>query len=330
MRRHIAAALPLGLVLSACKPGADSEKASRSHEVLARIDDRVITQRDLTEALTARYAHMPFVLQRYSTLEKKKELLDNLVLFEVMALEAARLGLERDPDVQRVAKQKLVAQFEKREITDKLRVEDVPDAEVEAYYRAHPGEFAVREQVRVSHIMVRDKAKAHRVAAEARALAANDEKGFRELVARYSEDEDSSSRAGDLMRFDRTTARHPKPVVEAAFALTKIGEIGGPIQSDKGFHLLRLTERSPASTRSLAEAKPDIQRKLVERLRAKRKQELLEEARKRVKVEIYEDQLSKIELAPARAATPAGATSGAAPSPAPASAHVPARPTGAP
>jgi peptidyl-prolyl cis-trans isomerase C len=300
MRRHILAVLGLPLALAACKTGADSKVPEEG--VLARVDDKVITDRDLADAIK-RYEHLPFVRARYSVPDRRRELLDNLVRFEVLAAEARRRGYGRDPDVQQVAKQSLVAQFEKQEITDKLRPEDVPQADVEAYYRDHRNDFMRPEQVRASQILVRDKAKAETVASAARGLAPGDAKGFAALVARHSEDEDSKSRQGDLMLLDRSATRVPKPVVDAAFTLQKPGEIGGPVVSDAGFHVLRLAERLPAAPRTLEEATPDIRRRLVDELRAKRRRELVDEARKHVKIEIYQDQLAKLDI-PAPSAAP--------------------------
>ncbi len=286
------------LAICACKPspGPTGKSASRPGPVLARVDDTEITAADLQEVL-ARYAHTPFVLARYSTPEKKKELLDGLIRYELMAREAIRRGYDRDPDVQRIAKRQMVAQFEKREINDKLRAEDVPLADVEKYYREHQPEFVRPEEVRVSQILVHDAAAARRIAAEAKS-GRNDAKSFRDLVERYSEDADSKSRAGDLTFFDRKTTRAPKALVDAAFAMTQVNDVAGPIASDKGFHIIKLTDRRAELTRPLAEVKVDIQKRLLDQMRAQRKRELAEEMRKSIRVEIYEDELAKVALAP--------------------------------
>ena len=285
------------LVIGACKPspGPTGKSAPRPGPVLARVDDTEITAADLQEVL-ARYAHTPFVLARYSTAEKKKELLDGLIRYELMAREAIRRGYDRDPDVQRIAKRQMVAQFEKREINDKLRAEDVPLADVEKYYREHQPEFVRPEEVRVSQILVHDAAAARRIAAEAKS-GRNDAKSFRDLVERYSEDADSKSRAGDLTFFDRKTTRAPKALVDAAFAMTQVNDVAGPIASDKGFHIIKLTDRRAELTRPLAEVKVDIQRRLLDQMRAQRKREMAEEMRKSIRVEIYEDELAKVALA---------------------------------
>jgi len=286
------------LALCACKPnsGPGTKGASRTGPVLARVDDTEITASDLQEVL-ARYAHTPFVLARYSTPEKKKELLESLIRYELMAREALRRGYDRDPDVQRIAKKQMVALFEKREITDKLRPEDVPPTDVDKYYREHQPEFVRPEEVRVSQILVHDANAARRIASEAKARR-NNPKSFRDLVERYSEDADSKPRAGDLTFFDRKTTREPKALVDAAFAMTQVNDVVGPVASDRGFHILKLTDRRPEVTRPFAEVKVDIQKRLLDQMRAQRKREMAEEMRKSLRVEIYQDELAKIALAP--------------------------------
>jgi peptidyl-prolyl cis-trans isomerase C len=296
------------LILSAChgKPGTDPKGSGTPQVVLAQVDDIVITAADIKELL-ARYANQPFVLARYSTLEKKKELLDSLIRYNVLAIEARKRGYERDPEVQKVTKDKMVKLFTQQEIIDKVKASDVPDADVEKFYKEHATDYVRPETVRASQILVKEKTKAAKVLAEVKALPKSDMKGFRDLVAKYSEDADSKPRGGDLIQFDRATTLHPQSVVTAAFALKEIGDVSDLVATDKGFAVLKLTDRRPALSRSLEEAKPEIQRRLLEDLRAKKKKDYVEEARKSIKVEIDEEKLAQLDLAGPAAGGP-GAT----------------------
>jgi peptidyl-prolyl cis-trans isomerase C len=277
------------------KTVSDAKGAVGPQTVLAQVDDITITTADMKELL-ARYSNQPFVLARYSSLEKKKELLDSLIRYDVLAIEARKKGYERDPEVQRVAKDKMVKLFT-QEINDKLKLTDVGDADVEKFYKEHTTEYARPEIVRVSQILVKDRAKAQKVLAAAKAMPKTDLKAFRDLVARESEDADSKQRGGDLTQFDRTTTQQPPAVVNAAFALKDVGDLSDLVSTDKGFVLLKLTDHRPALSRTIEEAKPEIQRRLLEDMRTKRKKELVDEARKTIRVEIYEDQLAKLDLA---------------------------------
>jgi peptidyl-prolyl cis-trans isomerase C len=282
-------ALALG-VLTACGPkGPDRKPTASESEILARIDDQVITIHDLQ----ARIEELdPFSRSRYSSAEQKKRLLENVVRLEVLAKEARARGYDQDPDVHRVLKKELVDRLIKRDIDDGLSHQPVADAEIEGYYRTHLEQFQRPEQVRVSQIFTVSETKAQTLAGEAR--RAGTEKEFREIVTRASEDEDSKIRGGDLTFFDRESMIYPGVIVEAAFALHDVGEVSKPVKSDKGFHVLRLTQRRPAATRPLEEVRNDIRRMILGDLRAKKIEVLVAEMRKKTKVEIYEDQLAKV------------------------------------
>ncbi len=292
--------VPLGVALLSvgCTGKAASNPKGKvgSETVLAKVDDLVITTADVRDLL-ARYASQPFVLARYSSIEKKKELLDSLIRYDVLALEARKRGYERDPEVQRVAKDKMVRLFAQQEINDKVKLADIQEAEVRKFYEEHTADYVRPELVRVSQILVKEHGKAAKVLAAAKALPKADMRAFRDLVAKESEDPDSRQRGGDLTQFDRSTNQHPRAVVAAAFALKETGDLSDVVSTDRGFVLLKLTERRPAVSLSLDQARPEIQKRLLEELRAKRKKELVDEMRKTVKVELFEDELAKLDLA---------------------------------
>jgi peptidyl-prolyl cis-trans isomerase C len=295
-------------------PAHDGKGAAGEPVVLAEVDDITITSADLRNLL-ARRANQPFVLARYSSMEKKKELLDSLIRYEVLAIEARKRGYANDPEVVQAAKDKMVKLFTQQEIIDKLKASDITEAEVKRYYQDHASDYLRPATVRASQIVIKAPARAARVLAEARSLPKSDMKAFRDLVARYSEDADSKQRGGDLMQFDQRSTQHPPAVVAAAFALKEIGDLSEPVSTPLGFAILKLTDRHPALSRSLEESRSEIQRHLLDELRNRKKRELVDEARKRVRVEIFEDQLARLDLA-ATVARETGATTSSTQEPA--------------
>jgi peptidyl-prolyl cis-trans isomerase C len=288
------------ILAPACKknrnkvPGASpAAESSGDSQPVARIDDTVITVADVQERISKM---APFPRGRYVSLEKKKEMLDNLIRVEVMAKEAEKRGYDQDPEVLRVKKQQMISKFLQKDFESKLRVEDVPDADVQKYYGEHPEEFNRPDEVRVSQILLKDKAKADKVVAEARAADKNDPKVFRELVNKYSEDEDSKPRGGDLTSFDRASTIYPKTVVEAAFAMKDIGEISAPVKSDKGYHVLRLTQKRPGFSRPLAEVKRQIQQRLFREMRTKALDSFVADLKKKYSVTVDENNLAKVNI----------------------------------
>jgi peptidyl-prolyl cis-trans isomerase D len=145
--------------------------------------------------------------------------------------------------------------------------------------------------------MIKDRSQAEKASAEAKTAGAT-EKGFRELVTKYSEDEDSKPVGGDLNFFDRQTTKYPRPLVEAAFALPEVGRVSGVIATDKGFHILRLTQKRPGFTRPLEGVSAEIRRLILRDRRAKKMEEMVAQMRQKLKVQIYEDQLAKVTVTP--------------------------------
>lgn len=275
----------------ATKNGKSTGDSSGDSRPVARIDDTVITVGDVQDRISKM---APFPRGRYVSLEKKKDMLDNLIRIEVMAKEAEKRGYDQDPEVIRVKKQQMITKFLQKEFESKLRVEDVPDADVQKYFGEHPEEFNRPDEVRVSQILVADKAKADKVAAEARAADRSNPKTFTELVAKYSQDEDSKARGGDLTSFDKGSTIYPKPVIEAAFSLKEVGEVSAPVKSDKGFHVLRLTQKRPGFSRPLPEVKRQIQQRLFREMRTKALDAFVADLKKKYAVTVDEGNLAQV------------------------------------
>jgi peptidyl-prolyl cis-trans isomerase D len=130
--------------------------------------------------------------------------------------------------------------------------EAATDAELKAAYDKRAGELAVAEQRRASHILVGTKEEADKIAAEAR----NAPQRFAELAKKYSQDTGSAANGGDL-GMNARGALAGKSLEDAIFQL-KNGEIGGPVQSEFGFHVIRLTGIQAGKAASFEEMKKDL------------------------------------------------------------------------
>jgi parvulin-like peptidyl-prolyl isomerase len=246
--------------------GARARPPGAAGEEIARVGDLVITVADVQSRINAQ---PPVVRSQYGSLDKKKQLVADLVNFELMAAEAARRGYDRDPDVIRIMKQQMIAKLVQKDLDAKVKTDDVSAADIEGYYEEHIREFSRPDQIQVSQMLIKERARAARVAAEARALPREDAKAFRDLVGRYSEDQDSKTRGGDLAPFDRGAAVLPEAVVRAAFALRGVGDITEPIQTEAGFRIVRLAARVPGYSRPLTDVTAQIRQQLIQAARAK-------------------------------------------------------------
>ena len=265
---------------------------------LAKIDDVTITLGEFQERINRQ---SPYIRARYTSLEQKKEFLDSLVRFEVLAKEAYRRGLDKDPEVVRTMKQVMIQKLMRDEFDAKVTANDVadtvPEADMKAYYDANLAEYVKPEEVRASAIILKNKAQAERVAIEARGDAGKTNKGFRDLVMKYSSDEDTKLRGGDLRYFDAANKDLPAAVVKAAFELVNTGDVSTAVDAGNGtFYVLKQTGRRKSMTKSFDDAKPAIRNKLFRESRLKAQKDFVEGLKASTKVEINEANLAKVRI----------------------------------
>lgn len=139
----------------------------------------------------------------------------------------------------------------------------VSEAEIKAWYASHKERYEQPEERRASHILIaseklgKDKAKskAEDLLKEVRKTPA----AFDDLAKKNSDDPGSAAKGGDLGFFGR--GMMVKPFEEAAYSL-KEGEISGLVESDFGFHIIKLTGMHPAKVKELAEVRGEIEAEL--------------------------------------------------------------------
>lgn len=293
---------PLFAVVACHK--ADGGSAPDDSAVVATVGDTKITARELEQMVNEKH---PFLRARYANRDKLKELLDETVRFETLAQEAERRGYDKDPDVVRAMKQQMIAKLMQKDFEAKQGPDSVSDADIARYYSAHAAEFNSPESVRASEIFTRDETKAKKASAEAKAHAGPagaDVRAFRDLVATYSEDEATKSQGGDLGFVSHGMTNLPKPVVDAAFALTSVGDVSKPVSVNGGWAVLLLTRRRPGVARTLDDAKNDIRQRLFRDNHEKALVAFVNDLEKKAGVQTKEENLDKVHVAPSDRAQP--------------------------
>lgn len=151
----------------------------------------------------------------------------------------------------------------------------VSEEEIKKYYDEHVAQFQDAEQRQASHVLIAVSAKAgdaEKTAAREKAdklykEAKQTPAGFADLARKNSQDPGSAANGGDLGLFARGAM--VKPFEDAVFKMS-VGEISPPVQSDFGFHIIKLTAVKPGKTRSLAEARDEIVLELKKQKAGKR------------------------------------------------------------
>ena len=138
------------------------------------------------------------------------------------------------------------------------------DADVRAYYDQNVARLSGKEERRASHILInapKDMPSADRQKARDRATALSEQArkfsdGFADLARKNSQDIGSAPNGGDLDFFGRGAM--VKPFEEAAFSMKK-GEVSEPVESDFGFHIIKLTDIKTPKQKSFEELRTGIE-----------------------------------------------------------------------
>ena len=140
----------------------------------------------------------------------------------------------------------------------------IAEADLKTYYEQNAQRLSSTEERRASHILItapksaptaeRQQAKVRAVELLAAVTKAPDT--FADIARKNSQDPGSAPNGGDLDFFARGAM--VKPFEDAAFAMKK-GDISAVVESDFGFHIIKLTDIKASKQRSLAEMRPELE-----------------------------------------------------------------------
>lgn len=138
----------------------------------------------------------------------------------------------------------------------------LPAGDVERFYNDNIQQYQTPEQIRASHILLNTAGKDEAtVRQEAEDILQQVKAGgdFAALASKFSEDEGSRANGGDLDYFAR--GRMVPEFETAAFAL-EVGQTSELVQSQFGFHIIKVTDKRPAVTQPLDDVRPQIEDQL--------------------------------------------------------------------
>jgi len=213
----------------------------------------------------------------------KSTVLDQMISEKLLIQEAKNVGLEEDKDVleqiKKMTEQILVQALIEREILNKVKVND---EEVLEYYEQNKDSFTEKEQVHLYNILLETEEEAQNVLEQ---LKAGED--FSKIAIEKSTGP-SAAQGGDMGFISKGSAI--PEIDEAVFALES-GELTNIIKSDYGFHILKVTEKKPESTKTLEEAKDEIMQTLLPEKQKDAFDNLLKELKSKVEIEINEEAL---------------------------------------
>ncbi|HYQ17252.1 MAG TPA: peptidylprolyl isomerase [Polyangiaceae bacterium] len=272
--------LPLFLLLASCSKasGADPD-----HAVVARVGKVQLTEQDVQRAI----ARDPgATAARFDSPAARRELLDGLVRFELLAQAAERAGFDKDPDAVHALRQIAVTKLVNQKLAAAAAPESITRADLEREYAARQAsEFTVPGAVQIRHLRVADEKQAESLAKQARALAPDDDQGFAKLAVTHSQDLATRASGGDL-GFIEAGSKLPPVIVEAARKLITPGEIAGPLPTEQGYEILRLVSVRATAVSPFSSVEEPLRQRLYRERRAQALDALIAELKKETPVDL--------------------------------------------
>ncbi|TDL83430.1 foldase [Peribacillus frigoritolerans] len=155
------------------------------------------------------------------------------------------------------------AQDVKKDLETNLKIEKllepeikISEDEMKTYFDGNKESFAEPEQVKASHILVEDEAKAKEVKEKLDGGA-----DFIELAKEYSTDTSNSENGGDLGYFAK--GEMVAEFEEVAFAM-KEGEISEPVKTEFGYHIIKFADKKAAADAVFEDKKEEIKETLFD------------------------------------------------------------------
>lgn len=207
---------------------------------------------------------------RQDTPELRKLIKERLIESEIMTQEAVRLGLNKNPEISaqlELARQQVLVNAYVNEMA--RRNPATEDAMKKAHERFKDSPAA--NEYRSRHILVASEAEANAIIKQI-----NDGADFAKIAAEKSRDEGTKGKGGELDW--AAPATYVRPFAEALARLKKGQMTAAPVQTNFGWHVIRLEDIRPMAYETL---KPQLQQvvqrenvqKAVADLRAKAKVE---------------------------------------------------------
>ena len=224
---------------------------------LVVVGTTAITEADVTEAILG----MGPRAAGYNNPQGRAAILDQLIEQALFLTDARKNMLEYDPAFkQQLARVKddLLVQFAIAKTIERV---NVTEEEIKTYFSENPDQFAAQEQVTASHILVDSEEEAAQLLDQIRDGAIS----FEDAAKAHSSCP-SSQNGGSLGEFGR--GQMVKEFDDACFSM-EVGELRGPVQTQFGWHIIRLDGKREGEPMKLADAHDAIREHLLNAKRRK-------------------------------------------------------------
>lgn len=218
----------------------------------------VVGGQEITEELLDLFLQtLPREQQAYiSNPQFREQALEQLVSLFLFAKKAEDDKLEETEEFQSVianAKRDILAQMAMRDV---LKTVEVSEEEMKEYYDANQAQYQKGATVNAKHILVDSEEKCNEILD----AITSGEKVFEEAAQAFSKCP-SGQRGGDLGAFGKGQM---VPEFEKSAFEAEIGQVVGPVQTQFGYHLIKVEAKNEAEVSAFEEVKESIRRTLIQ------------------------------------------------------------------
>lgn len=228
------------------------EVITNADAVVAMVGDEAITEADLAfaaEDMAQDLAQMP-------PEERRAFLVRILIDMKVMSGAARAAGMDKT-EIFAQRQKYLEERALRRAYFNEAIAGTITEEAARAEYDTFVQQFEPKDEVRASHILVETEEEANQIKA-----ALDGGADFAELAKEKSIDPGAAN-GGDLGFFGQ--GMMVKPFEDAAFALANPGDVSAPVQSQFGWHIIKLEEKRQSAPPSFEQVAPQIQNQLLMR-----------------------------------------------------------------
>ncbi|MEJ2726688.1 MAG: peptidylprolyl isomerase [Deltaproteobacteria bacterium] len=303
--------------------GVEAEEDKASKGIAAVVNGAVIKQEEVDRRMDAYERHLFLdgkIIPPERVLEVKRRILETLIDEELLyqESESKKIEVEQsaiDEEIRRWREQFSSDEEFKKGMADMSLTEEdlksyirrmlgvrklldeeivtkvkISEDEVRLFYDTHPDLFQQKEEVKASHILIKaatniDDSEKKEARQKLKRIRERLEQGedFAALAKEFSQCP-SAARGGDLGYFSK--GKMVKAFEEAAFAL-KVGELSGIVETEFGFHLIKVTDKKSEGMKTYDESKDNIRKYLLGTTVRRERSLYLEELKSKAKVERF-------------------------------------------
>jgi peptidyl-prolyl cis-trans isomerase C len=263
---------------------------AQDKEVLAKIGNKTITVSDLNKVIGFYEPEQRKAIDKNPQI--KENILWQMIRSTVVANIAKKKGFDKKPDIRNqqemMVNNFLAAVYLQKEIIDKITIND---DKARSYYKDHTETFKTPEMIRARHILIKVETSAtdeekKNAKSKAEEVLAKIKKGedFSKLASEVSDDPGTKDKGGDLDFFSKGSM--VPAFEEVAFSL-KPGEISGIIETEYGYHLIKMEEKKDAHIEPYENIKDKVKDQALQEMRKAAVTEFVDKALKNARVEVY-------------------------------------------